>query len=301
MITNDVVSNNDADKFVIPYLSTAGRRKTEVEKPAQEEVEEEEPDVVPASPPRDALPLALDEGSTKKSKKQKKDPSKKGQAPQKYPGYDGLERPHQFKTGFPRHFFVESGLLKLAVEVKAGRKAWIPDATKWYKELFVPGQKPGIPARPGFQFDLAFICFPHNMRSRVEQRPVLAINKWNADLPTNFFFLLFRWLSKDGFLAVMHSGDHDHRTQIFNAAKNCKFKHVFTYNVVLPEPLYHEHLDMQVTCFSSIAICSVFAEPITNDVVSNRGKLKFFLMDDIANDVVSNRFIVQFSALLLYY
>lgn len=98
-----------------------------------------------------------------------------------------------------------------------------------------------------FQGHLGFVYLPTDLRPRATNKSVPDWNQWDAALPRHFFNMSKMFLSDDGFLAILHSGQFSHASTIYKAAEaKGLFKHIQSYTVLLPTPMWKPRSNFQV-------------------------------------------------------
>src|SRR5450759_3818850 len=70
-------------------------------------------------------------------------------------------------------------------------------------------------------------------------------NKWDSQL-LGLFKFVNHLVANDGYVAILHSGEHLHKSCIYTAADAANFKLLQSYFVVLPEPMWLSDKPMQV-------------------------------------------------------
>lgn len=169
--------------------------------------------------------------------------------------YSGLVRTRiAFITGENCHIMFESGLAASANSIVTLRKrpSWVKNSDSWLKSLLSRNlQKHPIVSDQktlgGTGFDLGFIYLPTGLRPSATDIVVPDWNCWDNSLPNHFFNISKQYLSDDGFLAVLHSGEFIHTSSIYSAAQSRGlFKPVQSYTILLPSPLWKGNNDIQV-------------------------------------------------------
>lgn len=167
----------------------------------------------------------------------------------------GVERESlQFLGGEDRHLVLKSGLADSGKSIVVLRKRpfWVKDCDMWARSLVSRGlrHEPVVVDRrivSGMGYHLGFVYLPTDLRTHADVKEVPIWNRWDPLLPTHFFSMSKQSLVDDGFLAVLHSGEFSHATSIFTAAEGKSyFKHVQSYTILLPKPLWKANSNLQV-------------------------------------------------------
>lgn len=174
----------------------------------------------------------------------------------------GVERDGvQFLDGHSHHLLLKSGLADSGNSIVKLRKkpSWILQADTWMRGLVNRGLRSEsviVDKKPlyGSAFHLGFVYLPTDLRARCSDEEIPEWNSWDSILPTHFFNMSTKYLSDDGFLAVLHSGQFTHTSAIYAAAgSRGVFKPVQSYTIILPKPMWKKDSNFQVSFF--VLVC----------------------------------------------
>jgi hypothetical protein len=126
----------------------------------------------------------------------------------------GLVRDSAFTNEDAHHLLVISSA-KSSVEELArtkNRPQWTKEADTWCWSVLKQGRRRNQPLfegkkRAGIFADLGFIYLPCGLRPSVVVDSVPDWNLWDDTITSSFFNFMKTYLSDDGYLAVLHSGE----------------------------------------------------------------------------------------------
>ncbi|CAM6082147.1 unnamed protein product [Calypogeia fissa] len=134
------------------------------------------------------------------------------------------------------------------------RPVWIKKYGSWLKHVLslklcrAAPKLDGVTMKDPFA-DMGFIFLPNSLRAHVHDKEVPKWNLWDDSIPLNFFRFMDKILPDTGFLAILHSEEFEHTRKVREAA-DTKFKYFSSFKVLLPTPMFQEHVDVQVQILS---------------------------------------------------
>ena len=194
--------NRECKLIPVCWILVIGRAKTEA---AKSTTPDQDGNV---SPPYNT---AKDRGSIKRRRKGREgegrrrkdivldDEDERAEEEEKEKMVIGVDRDNAFTEGERRHFFSPASLTDLAGQEEFRKVHTAIDAHVNYLISSFKRKK-------STKIDFAFMSTPTNLRPRAEDDNVPDWNKWDPNLPVNFFNAMKFLLADDGYAAVLCSG-----------------------------------------------------------------------------------------------
>ncbi|CAM6123651.1 unnamed protein product [Calypogeia fissa] len=211
-----------------------------------------------------ALGLTFDLGSAKKLKVRQKamDPMDEEEEDEFVESArNGVVRKCAFGSQSERHHFVKTSVKASMLELAANkqRPAWITKYKVWLKHVLSLKLRRSAPKLEGNIMkgafaDMGFIFLPNSLCAHVHDKEVPKWNLWDDSIPVHFFRFMDKILSDIGFLAVLHNEEFEHTLKVRDAAGS-SFKHFCSFQILLPTPMFKEHVDVQVQILSLSIFC----------------------------------------------